>query len=162
MRALLFAVTFVLSASAFASAGQDATHQAREFYKAYLTAFSSDNSDTYPLELLEKYVAADTVRRLNQILQLSDQDVLESDYFTYSQDYDPSWIPTLKVEDAKPSANGDETVQVYLGIEDGKKLHLEVFMKPENNYWKIYRVRDVTNKYESRIFDDSAIKQVKE
>ena len=157
MRTLLFTVIFIISSCAFASAGQDARAQAEAFYKAYLTALSSNSDGAYSPALLRKYVAADTIKRLNQIRQLPEQEVLEADYFTYSQDYDPSWIPALKIEDARPAPGGEEVVEVFLGIEDGKKLHLEVFMKNEDSHWKIYRVRDVTNNYESPIFDDSVL-----
>jgi len=63
----------------------------------------------------------------------------------------PSWIPALRVDKAQP-LHGEEVVQVWLGVENGKKLHLEAFMRLEDNNWKIYRVRDITNNYEHPIF----------
>lgn len=151
MRAMIFVLFSIFSVGVFASPEKEATEQATKFYTSYLTSFASDSDAGYPPEQLKKYVAAETIKRIEEIQKIPEQEVLESDYFTYSQDYDPSWIPALRVDKAQP-LHGEEVVQVWLGVENGKKLHLEAFMRLEDNNWKIYRVRDITNNYEHPIF----------
>lgn len=136
---------------------QDATES---FYKSYLSAFGSDEARPYPVDGLHKYVSTDTIARIDAIQEISEQELIESDYFTYTQDYSREWIPALRVENARPFLNG-EVVQVIEGAGDGRSIHIEVFLRREDDAWKIYRVRDITNNYEHPIFNAGAIAQAK-
>jgi hypothetical protein len=95
------------------SAAQDQSAQdaTEAFYKSYLSAFGSDDVRPYPADELRKYVSADTIARIDAIQDISEQELIESDYFTYTQDYSREWIPALRVENARPFLNG-EVVQV--------------------------------------------------
>jgi hypothetical protein len=125
-----------------------------------LFAFGSDEAKPYPLEELRRYVSVDTLSRINTVQDIPEQELMESDYFTYTQDYSREWIPALRVENARPFLNG-EVVQVIEGAGNGKSIHLEVFLRLEDDIWKIYRVRDVTNNHEHPIFSAGAIAQAK-
>ncbi|MBW9468324.1 DUF3828 domain-containing protein [Enterobacter roggenkampii] len=70
------------------------------------------------------------------------------------------FAPSLRVENARPFLNG-EAVQVIEGAGNGRSIHLEVFLRREDDAWKIYRVRDVTNNHEHPIFDAGAITRAK-
>ncbi|WP_274621593.1 DUF3828 domain-containing protein [Enterobacter chengduensis] len=54
-----------------------------------------------------------------------------------------------------------EVLPVRIGIEDGGFLNLEVYMRREDGKWKIYRVSDVTDRYEHPIFNTGAITRAK-
>ncbi|WP_340672916.1 DUF3828 domain-containing protein [Enterobacter roggenkampii] len=95
---------------------QDATES---FYKSYLSVFGSDETRPYPADELRKYVSADTIARINAIQEISEQELIESDYFTYTQDYSREWIPALRVENARPFLNG-EVVHVIEGAGNGR------------------------------------------
>ncbi|MNY67319.1 hypothetical protein D3C86_2048840 [compost metagenome] len=56
---------------------------------------------------------------------------------------------------------GGAKVPVSIGIVGDKYLQLMVYLKREDNKWKIYRVRNVTDNVEQYIFDDIAIKNAK-
>jgi hypothetical protein len=139
---------------------QEAKDQTEAFYKSYLTAFGSDESKPYPVDELHKYVAADTIARIGVIQDIAEQELMESDYFTYTQDYSHEWVPLLRIKDAKPFLGG-EVVQVMEGVENGGYIQLEAFLRREEGIWNIYRVRDVTNHHEHPIFDCGAIAQAK-
>lgn len=136
---------------------QDATES---FYKSYLSVFGSDETRPYPADELRKYVSADTIARINTIQEISEQELIESDYFTYTQDYSREWIPALRVGNARSFLNG-EVVQVIEGAGNGRSIHLEVFLRREDDAWKIYRVRDITNNHEHPIFNAGAITPAK-
>ncbi|KGT91254.1 hypothetical protein NG99_16950 [Erwinia typographi] len=160
MRKIIIAMLCAFSVCALASTEKDAAAQAKAFYISYLTSLASDTGDNFPRAELQKYVAAQTIKRIEEVQKIPEQELLESDYFTYCQDYDPAWIPSLRVGDAEATPDGNEIVQVWLGVENGQKLHLEAFMRQEDAHWKIYRVRDVTNNFEHPIFNDSAIRHI--
>lgn len=54
-----------------------------------------------------------------------------------------------------------EVVQVLEGAAGGRSIHLEVFLRREDDAWKIYRVRDITNHHEHPIFNAGAITRAK-
>lgn len=152
----IFIVSLALFLSACAStAQQTASQRVASFYSYYLTFITSSDNE-YPVAQLREYISADTISRLAQIDAIPEQDLIGSDYFAYVQDYDPSWVKALTVGDARPFLGG-EIVPVWIGVEDGKKLHLEAYLRIEGGEWKIYRVRDVTDNYEHPIFDTGAI-----
>lgn len=149
MRIGMILIASFLSACCVANR-QDSRTQAYDFYKSYLTSFSSSASENRP-QWLNQYVSTDTLNRLENIAKIPEQEIVNSDYFTYTQDYDPAWIPALKV--GKPQAMmSSEVVDVWLGVEDDQSLHLQAWLREENGRWKIYRVRDITDNFEHRIF----------
>lgn len=66
------------------------TTRVRSFYSLYLMSLTSSEREFSNADLRE-YVSADTLSRIEQIESIPEQDLLESDYFTYAQDYDPAW-----------------------------------------------------------------------
>ncbi|WP_276642274.1 DUF3828 domain-containing protein [Siccibacter turicensis] len=155
MRTLILVVMCLLTACANSSGQTDAIKQAQAFYGSYLMALADDDSG-YPDSKLREYVSSDTLARIAMIQSMPEQDLLTSDYFTYTQDYDPAWIQALRVDNARLFMGG-WVVQVRLVIEEGKTLRLEAFMRHESGIWKIYRVRDLTDGYEHPIFNSGAI-----
>jgi hypothetical protein len=159
-RIFLSFVMLLVGCSSAANRDQSAQDATESFYKSYLFAFGSDEARPYPDDELRKYVSADTLTRINAIQEISEQELIESDYFTYTQDYSREWIPALRVGNARPFLNG-EVVQVTEGAGNGRSIHLEVFLRREGDAWKIYRVRDITNNYEHPIFNAGAITRAK-
>jgi len=157
---LLTAVILLMSCSSAPNQNQQATNQAKAFYTDYLTVFGSNDGKLYPSDELHKYVSSETIDRINAIQDIPEQELMESDYFTYVQDYSSDWVSQLRVEGAKPFLGG-EVVQVMEGVENAGYIHLEAFLRLENGVWKIYRVRDVTNNHEHPIFNSGAIAQAK-
>lgn len=154
MRMIILALACLLSACA-PNTAQKASERAQAFYTSYLTFLAGD-SDEYSDPDLREYVSLDTISRIKKIQEIPEQELIEADYFTYVQDYDLSWIKALNVGEATPFLGG-VIVPVQLGVEDGKTLDLQVFMRLEGGEWKIYRVRDVTDNFEHPIFDHGAI-----
>lgn len=101
-RLLLPAVILLVACSSVPNQNQQATKQAKEFYTSYLTQFGSNVTAPYPSDKLNKYVSADTIGRINAIQDIPEQELMESDYFTYVQDYSSDWVPQLRVEGATP------------------------------------------------------------
>ncbi|WP_276854632.1 YbjP/YqhG family protein [Enterobacter oligotrophicus] len=159
-RIFLSVVMLLVGCRSAVNQDQSAQDATESFYKSYLSAFGSDEARPYPADELRKYVSADTIARISAIQEIYEQELIGSDYFTYTQDYSREWIPALRVENARPFLNG-EVVQVIEGAGDGRSIHLEVFLRCEDDAWKIYRVRDVTNHYEHPIFNAGAIAQAK-
>jgi len=159
-RVFLSFVILLVGCSSAANRDRSAQDVTESFYKSYLSAFGSDEARIYPADELRKYVSADTVARISAIQEISEQELIESDYFTYTQDYSREWIPALRVEDGRPFLNG-EVVRVIEGTGGGRSIHLEVFLRREDDAWKIYRVRDVTNNNEHPIFSAGAVAQAK-
>jgi len=153
-------VMFLVGCSSIANQDHGAQDATELFYKSYLSAYGSDEARPYPDDELRKYVSADTIARIGAIQDISEQELIESDYFTYTQDYSREWIPALRVENARPFLNG-EIVQVTEGAGNGRAIHLEVFLRREDDAWKIYRVRDITNNHEHPIFNAGAITHAK-
>lgn len=147
-------ITLALLLSACTSVPQqNAADRAQEFYSSYLMFFAESDGE-YPQ--LREYVAADTLHRLKEIESIPEQEIVESDYYAYIQDYDPSWVKGLAVGVSRQFMNG-VVLPVRIGIENGGFLNLEVYMRREDGKWKIYRVRDVTDNYEHPIFNAGAI-----
>ncbi|MRS15939.1 DUF3828 domain-containing protein [Enterobacteriaceae bacterium RIT691] len=159
MRGLCIALLITVISGCSTSHADDPTVVLKQFYQQYLTAFA-----TYDIEhpedsamadnsfLKQKFASRDTEDRIQKISSLYEQEILESDYYTYSQDYFIEWVSALKVGTAK-SFMGGVVVPVSIGINDGKSLQLSVFMRRENGAWKIYRVKNETDNYEQPIFD---------
>ncbi|WP_435952483.1 YbjP/YqhG family protein [Dryocola sp. BD626] len=132
----------------------------REFYQFYLNAFVTDSqADDLNSSNMQRYVAKDTLARLKEIRAIYEQEIVEADYFTYSQDYAAEWIPALEIGKAKNFENG-KVIDVWLGMQGGHKYHLIDYLRLEDGVWKIYRVRG-ENGYEQNIFDDKAIESAR-
>lgn len=159
-RIFLSVAMLLVGCSSAASQDQSAKDTTESFYKSYLCAFGSNEARPYPADELRKYVSADTIARIGAIQEIPEQELIESDYFTYTQDYAREWIPALRVENVRPFLNG-EVVQVMEGAGGGRSIHLEVFLRREDDAWKIYRVRDLTNNHEHPIFNAGVIAQAK-
>ncbi|MBV8042351.1 DUF3828 domain-containing protein [Pluralibacter sp.] len=161
MKKLLLLIAILLTGcSSVTRQSQQAKVQTEKFYRSYLTAFGSDEAKPYPIDELRKYVAADTVARIDAVQNIPEQELMESDYFTYVQDYSREWVPMLRIGNAQPFLGG-EVVQVMEGVGNGGYIHLEAFLRHEEGTWKIYRVRDVTNDHEHPIFNAGAITRAK-
>ncbi|MCK7449830.1 YbjP/YqhG family protein [Enterobacter chengduensis] len=158
MRAAIVLCTCLLSACSV-KPEQSAQTRVHSFYSTYLMSLTRSDNAYSPSELRE-YVSADTLKRLDDIESIPEQDLIGSDYFAYAQDYDPSWVSALTVGDGKPFMGG-EILPVWIGKEYGGKLALQVFVRRESGLWKIYRVRDVTDNYEHPIFNAGAIAHAK-
>ena len=79
----------------------------------------------------------------------------------YVQDYDPEWIPRLRVGAVQPFLGG-EKVEVQLGGPAGEApMQLEVYTRWEEGRWKIYRVRDLGNQFEQPIYSAGDIAHAK-
>lgn len=154
---ILLAIGLLAACSSGESENQQAVKQAADFYEFYLPTFAGDPPSNDSVQM-RCYVSAETLRQFAVIDKIPEQEILGSDYFTYTQDYDQAWIPALKVGPAHDLMGG-KVVDVSLGIEEGKHKQLEAYVRKEAGAWKIYRVRDISNNYEAPIFDAGRIKR---
>lgn len=153
MRLLILLFIFFISGCVQESAEQ----RTKDFYQKYLHAYADSTSEIKDdSSVSREYIAADTTHRLTEIHAIREQEITGADYFTYTQDYAPEWIPLLKVGHARDFMGG-KIVDVWLGIEDAKHINIEVYLRREDKKWKIYRVRNVSGNTEQYIFDDRAI-----
>lgn len=130
---------------------QDSTQAVKQFYLAWMNINTQDlDTPRDTSALMQRYVAKDLIERLALIDSLYEQEILGADYFMYVQDYDPKWIPQLRVGRAQPFLGG-EKVDVQLGT-GSIPLQLEVYTRWEDGRWKIYRVRDISDSYEHLIY----------
>ncbi|MDF3798695.1 DUF3828 domain-containing protein, partial [Enterobacter hormaechei] len=86
-RIFLSVAMLLVGCSSAASQEQSAKDTTVSFYKSYLCAFGSNEARPYPADELRKYVSADTIARIGAIQEIPEQELIESDYFTYTQDY---------------------------------------------------------------------------
>lgn len=138
---------------------QQASEEVKSFYTTYLSTFSQSQGGYHSPEL-QRFVSSDTLQRLAEVMKIPEQEIINSDYFTYTQDYDSNWIKDLKVGQAEPFMGG-KIVDVWLGVGNGKSLHLKTYLRHEKGTWKIYRVRDITDKFEHKLFNTGAINLAK-
>ena len=97
-----------------------------DFYTFYLTAFVTDSKeDNLDSPKMREYIARDTLFRLQKIFSLYEQEIIGSDYFTYTQDYAAEWIPDLSVSNAINSVSG-KVVNVELGVGHEQKQQLKL------------------------------------
>ena len=154
MRNVLLMCLFLTGCATQMDTPEKRTH---DFYTFYLTAFVTDSKeDNLDSPKMREYIARDTLFRLQRIFSLYEQEIIGSDYFTYTQDYAAEWIPDLSVSNAINSASG-KLVNVELGVGHEQKLQLNVYLRNEDGKWKIYRVTDASHHFEQYIFDDRAI-----
>lgn len=151
-------IALVLLLCSCSSSRSDSTEDVKQFYLAWMSAYTHDRDTS---ALMQRYVAKDVIDRLALIDSLYEQEIINSDYFMYVQDYDPKWIPLLRVEAAQPFLGG-EKVEVQLGGPAGEApMQLEVYMRWEEGRWKIYRVRDLDNQFEQPIYSTGDITRAK-
>jgi hypothetical protein len=130
-----------------------------QFYQHYMKLFTSDQNQSlidYSNPVYDKYVSADTIQRLKRIDGYYEQEIVSSDYFLYVQDYAPEWISEFHTGRVTPFLDG-ETVEVFLADAKHHFTQLLVYTRKENNQWKIYRVRNLTNHYEHAIYSSGDI-----
>ncbi|HCD7550152.1 TPA: YbjP/YqhG family protein [Citrobacter farmeri] len=130
-----------------------------QFYLQYMTIYTSDNDESlinYTNPIYGKYVSTEIIQRLKQIDNYYEQEIVNSDYFMYVQDYAPEWIAKFHTGTASAFLGG-EKVEVWLGDSSTRLIHLLVYTRREDGQWKIYRVRDLTNQFEHPIYDAGAI-----
>ncbi|EPB2250153.1 YbjP/YqhG family protein [Citrobacter sp. FDAARGOS_156] len=136
----------------------DSSRDVKQFYLAWMSAYTQERDTS---ALMQRYVAKDVINRLALIDGLYEQEILDSDYFMYVQDYDPEWIPLLRVGPAQPFLGG-EKVEVQLGGPTGAPpMLLEVYTRWEDRRWKIYRVRNISDHYEQPIYSAGDITRAK-
>ncbi|MBE0126934.1 YbjP/YqhG family protein [Citrobacter amalonaticus] len=141
---------------------RDSSHDVRQFYLSWMEAFTVDSDKPHETAgLLQRYVAKEVIDRLTLIDSYYEQEIVDSDYFMYVQDYAPEWIPQLQVGHPQPFLGG-EKVMVQLGCPvDQPPIRLEVYTRREGAHWKIYRVRDVGNHFEHPLYSAGAIAQAR-
>lgn len=137
---------------ASANTATDVQKNVTEFYNFYLHAFENAPPDEMiKMDEMHKWVSNKLLARMAEIYDMPEQELLSADYFTYSQDYDPAWIPRLKVSPAR--RDGDSMMlDVWLGIEDNKLAHLQVWTRKEAGAWKIWRVIDAGEHIEQKLY----------
>lgn len=155
---ILLAISLIASCSTRTDTNQQAMKQVSDFYAFYLPAIMQSSPPDFESQEMHRYVSVDTLNRLASIQKIPEQEILGSNYFTYTQDYDLTWIPALKVGPVHDLMGG-KVVNVRLGVEDGKTVERAVYVRLEQGVWKIYRVQDMTNNYEAPIFDAGRIKR---
>ncbi|MGR4048927.1 DUF3828 domain-containing protein [Kosakonia cowanii] len=135
-----------------ASSAPDVQKQVTAFYHFYLHALENTPPDeVIKTAEMRQYVSAKLLTRIAEIYAMPEQELLSADYFTYTQDYDPAWIARLNV--SPPQADGDSMrLDVWLGIEDNKHSHLQVWTRKEAGEWKIWRVTDVGEHFEQKLY----------
>ncbi|MDE9620717.1 YbjP/YqhG family protein [Citrobacter portucalensis] len=155
-------ITLILALCGCSAPHRDSTQDVKQFYFAWMNNYTQDLDTPHDTSaLLQHYVAKDVINRLALIDSLYEQEILDSDYFMYVQDYDSEWIPLLRVGPAQPFLGG-EKVEVQLGGPTGEApILLEVYTCWEEGRWKIYRVRDLGNQFEQPIYSAGDIARAK-
>ncbi len=152
MRYLLTLLLAIYLPFASANTETDIQQNITEFYTYYLNEFGKTPPDELiKTKALHQWVSGKLLARMATIYDMPEQELLGSDYFTYCQDYDQAWIARLKVSPAIPDGNSMK-LDVWLGIEDNKSKHLQVWTRKEDGRWKIWRVADIGNNYEQKVY----------
>lgn len=159
---LFFVVSMVYLLTSCVSGNNDAEKRVADFYHYYLPVFANSPGKIKPApEKMHDYVSRETLTQLDVISHIYEQEIIDTDYYTYAQDYSVDWIPLLKVGKAQ-DVDGSKYVTVWLGCENDKTYQIGVYLKKEDRRWKIYRVKNVTDGYEHFIFDRQSIEKAKQ
>lgn len=160
MRIILM-ILMISTLSACCSASKEIENRVFNFYSYYLPVFANSDGKIHPdPEKMKEYVSSRTLKQLNTIYHIDEQEIVDTDYYTYAQDYSADWIPLLKVGTVKTKMGG-KYIDVWLGSEGNKTYQLGVYLRQEGRKWKIYRVKDITDNYEHYIFDATAIEKAR-
>ncbi|HGY3903141.1 TPA: YbjP/YqhG family protein [Citrobacter koseri] len=158
----LYVVLMIFAITACSSGRDNAERRVSDFYTYYLNVFANSEGKIKPApEKMDEYISKDTLAQLNTISHIYEQEIIDTDYYTYAQDYSADWIPLLRVGKAK-NCFGGEYVDVWLGRQNNQTYQIGVYLKREGGKWKIYRVKNVTAGYEHYIFDAHAIEKAKQ
>lgn len=112
-------ITLVLLLCGCSSPRSDSTQDVKQFYLAWMNNFTQDLDTSHDTSaLLQRYVAKDVIDRLALIDSLYEQEILDSDYFMYVQDYDPEWTRCYGLD--QHTFLGGEKVEVQLGGPTGE------------------------------------------
>lgn len=152
MRFLLTLLLAIYLPVASANTQTDIQQDITQFYTYYLNEFGkTPPDDLIKTKALHQWASKKLLARMTTIYNMPEQELLGSDYFTYCQDYDPEWIGRLKISPATPDGTSMK-MDVWLGIEDNKSKHLQVWTRKEDGRWKIWRVVDKGNNYEQKVY----------
>ncbi|WP_430889993.1 DUF3828 domain-containing protein [Kosakonia oryzendophytica] len=152
MRYLLTLLLAIYIPFASANTETDIQKSVTDFYSFYLHEYDKTPSDDIiKMDKMHQWVSKKLLARMAAIYEMPEQELLEADYFIYVQDYDPAWIPRMKVSPAY--RDGDSMkLDVWLGIQDNKLKHLQVWTRKEDGEWKISRVIDAGNHIEQKLY----------
>jgi hypothetical protein len=152
MRYILTLLLAIYLPFASADTHVDAQKNITNFYTFYLHEFDkTPPSKIIKMDIMNKWVSKKLLARMATIYSTPEQEFLEADYFTYSQDYDPAWIQRLRVSPANTDGNSLK-FDVWLGIQDNKYAHLQVWTREEEGQWKIWQVVDIGNNIEQKLY----------
>lgn len=159
---VLYVVLMMLAVTACSSGRDNAEKRVSDFYTYYLDVFANSPGKIKPArEIMSDYISHDTLTRIDIISHIYEQEIIDTDYYTYAQDYSADWIPLLRVGKAKDYLGG-KYVDVWLGCENKQTYQIGVYMRKEDGKWKIYRIKNITDGYEHYIFDAHAIEKAKQ
>ncbi|HEF0022235.1 TPA: YbjP/YqhG family protein [Citrobacter amalonaticus] len=157
MRAFSF-LALVLLLCSCSTPRHDSTEDVKQFYLAWMATFIDAPAKPHDTRgVMQRYVTKEVIDRLTLIDSYYEQDIVDSDYFMYVQDYAPEWIPLLQVGQARPFLGGEKVDVKLGGPANIAPVQLEVYTRWEEKHWKIYRVRDVGNQFEHPIYSAGAI-----
>lgn len=114
-----------------------------------ITHLSTENSAHK--QKMTQWVSKKLLARLDAIYNMPEQEFLEADYFTCTQDYATEWIHRLRTTPGVADGSS-QRVDVWLGIQDNKYKHLQVWTRKEEGEWKIWRVVDAGNHIEQKLY----------
>lgn len=159
---ILYVVLMALAVTACSSGRDNPEKRVSDFYIYYLNVFANSQGKIKPAPtIMSDYISRDTLTQLKIISHIHEQEIIDTDYYTYAQDYSTNWIPLLKVGRAEDFLGG-KYVDVWLGCEKNQTYQIGVYMRKEDSKWKIYRVKNITDGYEHYIFNTPAIEKAKQ
>jgi hypothetical protein len=108
----------------------------RQFYQWYL---QSDTNSIYHHEIY-KYVDLYTVEKCRTHLE---RGILDSDYFTDSQDPDPAWVNSLDIQKTVKLDDSTDMVLLNFSKETKDTPWLAVFLHQEQGVFHITKVQSL-------------------
>ncbi len=90
---LFFVVSMVYLLASCVSGGDDAEKRVANFYRYYLPVFANSPGKIKPdPEKMHDYVSHETLIQLDVISHIYEQEIIDTDYYTYAQDYSVDWM----------------------------------------------------------------------
>lgn len=87
-----------LAVTACSSGRDNPEKRVSDFYIYYLNVFANSQGKIKPAPaIMSDYISRDTLTQLKIISHIHEQEIIDTDYYTYAQDYSTNWIPLLKV-----------------------------------------------------------------